>query len=389
MKKISQDFVKCVILTEALSIRCIMHSPSAFSFSSSAPFRAPTLKQLFIAIIVAVVVGVLLWRLSPILSPFLLSIILAYILQPGVTWLSRHKVPCGIAALSMIFFLLFVIISLAVLLLVIIQEEAPPLEQQLSQLLERTQDIFGPRLARVGLAPRFNLSKFETFITQHLDGSANTLLLGVWTWIRNSSNMMIGIISRIFMVPLVLYYLLYDWEKLVKRLQALIPRRWLKKTLSLAGEVDKMLSKYLRGQLLVIGALAAYYSASLSIIGFELALPIGIFTGLAVIIPYIGYGIGLMLALGIAALQFGHWWAVGGVALIYIVGQVLESLFLTPRFIGERIGLHPLGVIFALLAFGQLFGFFGVLLALPASAILVIAMRELYQQYLASTFYKK
>jgi len=190
------------------------------------------------------------------------------------------------------------------------------------------------------------------------------------------------------LTPLVLYYLLYDWNRMLERVENAIPRQWLPKTLALATEIDQMLSQYLRGQLLVMGVLAAYYAIALSVARFEVALPVGIFTGMAVFIPYIGFAIGLVLALLAAMLQFGTLYGFGAVAVIYGVGQVLEGFFLTPRLVGERIGMHPLAVIFALLAFGQLFGFFGVLLALPMSAIILTGLREVRRIYLSSALYR-
>ncbi len=175
---------------------------------------------------------------------------------------------------------------------------------------------------------------------------------------------------------------------MIARVSNMIPRRWLAKTTQLVADMDRMLSQYLRGQLLVMAVLAVYYALALTIAGFEIALPVGIFTGLAVFIPYVGFATGLVLALVAALLQFGDWYGFGAVAAIYGFGQLLESFYLTPRLVGERIGLHPLAVIFALLAFGQLFGFFGVLLALPVSAILTVALRELRQGYLSSALYK-
>jgi predicted PurR-regulated permease PerM len=147
------------------------------------------------------------------------------------------------------------------------------------------------------------------------------------------------------------------------------------------------LGQYLRGQLLVMLAMAAFYSIGMAFFGLDLALPIGIFTGLAMFVPYLGFGLGLILALLAGALQFASIKAVVMVVAVYGVGQVLESLVLTPRLVGERIGLHPLAVIFALLAFGQLFGFVGVLVALPASAVLLVALRRLQANYLASKLY--
>ena len=167
----------------------------------------------------------------------------------------------------------------------------------------------------------------------------------------------------------------------------MIPRRWVGKVTIMVSEVDDLLAQYLRGQLLVMLILAIYYSASLAIARFDIALPVGILTGLLVFIPYVGFGLGLTLALIAAILQFPGAQGLISVAIIYGIGQVMESFFLTPQLVGERIGLHPLVVIFALLAFGQLFGFVGILLALPISAILSVIVRHLRRHYLSSSFY--
>ncbi len=169
----------------------------------------------------------------------------------------------------------------------------------------------------------------------------------------------------------------------------MVPRRWAAQSMNIAHEVDGLLAQYLRGQLTVMLALAFYYSVALALAGFDVALPVGILTGLLVFIPYLGFGLGLVLALIAAVLQFEGIYGLVAVAIIYGVGQVVESFFLTPRLVGERIGLHPLAVIFALMAFGQLFGFVGILLALPASAIVSVAVRHMRTQYISSSFYNQ
>jgi len=186
----------------------------------------------------------------------------------------------------------------------------------------------------------------------------------------------------------VLFYLLADWGRFVALLREWVPLRWRAPVDGFMLEADAVLGQYLRGQLAVMLALAIYYSIALRLCGLDLALPIGVFTGLAIFIPYLGFGLGLLLALLAAVLQFEPLQALGVVALVYGVGQVLESFVLTPRWVGERIGLHPLAVIFALLAFGQLLGFVGVLVALPASAVLLVALRRMKQQYMASPLYR-
>jgi predicted PurR-regulated permease PerM len=154
------------------------------------------------------------------------------------------------------------------------------------------------------------------------------------------------------------------------------------------NEADSVLGQYLRGQLLVMLAMAVFYAVGLALFGLDLALPIGVFTGLAMFIPYLGFGIGLLLAVLAGLLQFASLKALVMVAVVYGIGQVVESLFLTPRLVGERIGLHPLAVIFALLAFGQVFGFVGVLIALPASAVLLVGIRRVKERYMTSKLYR-
>ena len=196
-----------------------------------------------------------------------------------------------------------------------------------------------------------------------------------------SGSAALQVLATAFLVPIVMFYLLMDWNMLMRRIETAVPRRWLAKTRELASETDGLLSQYLRGQVIVMLVLAVYYSSGLALAGFDVALPVGIFTGLAVFIPYIGFGIGLTLAVLAALLQFGN--------LYGLLAVAVAGFYLTPRLVGERIGLYPLAVILALLAFGQLFGFFGILLALPISAVLLVGLRQIRQLYLNSRLYRE
>ena len=356
--------------------------------SQSSPLLTPYQRQALFWGTVALGLGILLWLLSPVLTPFLLGAILAYILQPGVAWLVRHRVPRGIAALLMMLVFALLVSLLALLVFAVVQKEGPQLKAQIPALISHLHDWAQPKLTLLGFADVFDFSSLRDMLTTQFESSAQTVALAAWKSLRTSSNLMITLIGDLVMVPLVLYYLLYDWNTMLARLAGIVPRRWLPKTLELVVEMDRTLSQYLRGQLLVMAVLAVFYGLTLTIAGFEIALPIGIFTGLAVFIPYAGFATGLALALLAALLQFGSLYGFVAIAIIYGIGQILESMFLTPRLVGERIGLHPLAVIFALLAFGQLFGFFGVLLALPVSAIISTALREVRRGYLASALYK-
>jgi len=180
---------------------------------------------------------------------------------------------------------------------------------------------------------------------------------------------------------------LRDWDRIAERLYTLVPRDWLPKTRTIVSDVDRVLAEFLRGQLMVMLVLAVYYAVALTLVGLERGGAIGVLTGLLVFIPYVGYGLGLVLGVLSALLQWSGWGFFIAVLAVYAIGQLLEAYVLVPYLVGDRIGLHPLAVIFALLAFGQLFGFAGVLLALPASAVLLVGLRHLRAAYFASPVY--
>jgi len=197
-----------------------------------------------------------------------------------------------------------------------------------------------------------------------------------------------GWLGTLVLIPVVLFYLLVDWHDIVARVDALVPRRLHARVRTIVGEINAVLAEFLRGQLAVMGLLAAYYAGGLWLGGIEFALPIALVAGGLAFVPYLGFGTGLTLALMVAALQPEPARNLVVVAIVFGIGQILESFVLTPRIVGQRIGLHPLAVVFALLAFGQVFGFVGVLLALPASAVLLVGLRHLKDAYLASPVYR-
>jgi predicted PurR-regulated permease PerM len=198
-----------------------------------------------------------------------------------------------------------------------------------------------------------------------------------------------GYVSNALLLPLVLFYLVRDWRRFTAPMAELIPRRWFVELDRLGGEIDSMLGQFLRGQLAVMVIMAAVYGCGLWAVGLESGFAIGVVAGLLVFIPYVGAAIGLLLATLAAVLQFGSLSGLLLVWLVFVLGQLLESMIITPKLVGERIGLHPLVVIFALMAFGQLFGFVGIMLALPISAVLVVLVRLGRLRYLDSRFYRR
>jgi predicted PurR-regulated permease PerM len=199
----------------------------------------------------------------------------------------------------------------------------------------------------------------------------------------------VGFVVNLALLPVVLFYVLRDWDNIVESVDSMVPRRFHDTVTTLAREIDAVLSEFLRGQLSVMLLMAVFYVAALWLVGLKFALPVGIVTGILVFVPYLGSGSGLVLGTVAAVMQFPSITGVAMVWVVFAVGQLLEGFVVTPWLVGDRIGLHPVAVIFALLAFGQVFGFFGLLLALPASAAILVGLRHVQRNYQASDLYQK
>jgi predicted PurR-regulated permease PerM len=334
----------------------------------------------------------LLITLGPVLTPFLAAAIFAYALNPGVDRLDRLRwrrlgMPRALSVVLVVVLFFAAITAMVLIVVPVLQKEIPLLQAQIPAFLAKTNDLLAPKLQELGVKVRLDSAGIKQLAAEQMAASGDAIWSAVIDSARVGGTAVLGWIATLVLIPVVLFYLLLDWHPMLARIAAAVPRRFIGATMAMAREVDTLLAQYLRGQLLVMLVLAVYYSVALAIAGFDVALPVGIITGLLVFIPYLGFGLGLVLALISAVLQFTDWSGVIAVAFIYGAGQVIEGFFLTPRLVGERIGLNPLAVIFALLAFGQLFGFVGVLLALPASAVLMVAFKHLRRHYLCSSFY--
>ena len=349
-------------------------------------------KQTMLWLVVAILLIALFVALGPIMTPFVASAILAYALNPGVDWLARRRIgkypfPRALAVLLVMLILSLAILAVILIVIPVLRTEFPLLQNQIPNFLTKLDGFIGPHLEDFGIHFRLNSSGIKEMLTKQMATSGDEIWAAVLASVKVGGTAVLGWIATILLVPIVLFYLLQDWHRFITTLGHMVPRRWQAKTNSMALEVDGLLAQYFRGQLLVMLVLAIYYSTGLAIAGFDVALPVGIITGLLVFIPYVGFGLGLALALIAAMLQFSGFHGLAAVAIVYGLGQMLESFFLTPRLVGERIGLHPLVVIFALMAFGQLFGFVGILLALPTSAIMSVIVKHIRMHYLNSSFY--
>lgn len=341
--------------------------------------------------LIAVLVLLVLRSLGPVLTPFVVAAVLAYGLTPLVNkldGLGGGRMPRVLAVLVVEVLFILALISIVLLVVPVFAKELPLLREQLPLLAERLGHQVSPWLAQFGIKVALDVASIKVFVVKYLSANVEDALLSVVTSLKLGGSVALAVLGNLMLVPVALFFLLSDWDRFVGRLVELVPLKLRPAFDSFMGEADGVLGQYLRGQLLVMGVLAVYFSVALTLFGFDLAVPVGVFTGLAFFIPYLGFGLGLLLALLAGVLQFGGLYGVLVVAGVYGAGQLVESLFLTPRLVGERIGLHPLAAIFSLLAFGQLLGFLGVLIALPASAVLLVAIRRLRESYMLSALYQ-
>ena len=341
--------------------------------------------------LIAALVMLALWLLGPVLTPFVVAAVLAYVLTPVVNWLDglgRGRMPRVLAVLIVETLFLLVLLSVLLLVVPIFAKELPLLREQLPLLADRVNNALGPWLAQFGITVSLDVASIKAFVVKYLSANFEDAFGSVLSSLKLGGSVALAIVGNGVLIPVALFFLLKDWDRFVALLVELVPPSLRVSFDSFMAESDLVLGQYLRGQFLVMGTLAVYFSVALAVFGFDLAVPVGVFTGLVFFIPYLGFGLGLLLALLAGILQFGGLYGVLVVAGVYGAGQLVESFYLTPRLVGERIGLHPLAVIFALLAFGQLFGFLGVLIALPASAVLLVAIRRMRASYMLSKLYQ-
>jgi predicted PurR-regulated permease PerM len=341
--------------------------------------------------LIAALIVLALWLLGPVLTPFVVAAVLAYALTPLVNKLDslgKGRMPRVVAVIVVELLFIVALVSLVLLIVPIMAKELPLMREQVPLLFDKLNTGLKPWLAQFGIKVSLDLGTLKTLALKYLNANYEEMFGSVLSSLRLGGSVALAVIGNAVLIPVALFYLLMDWAKFVARLLELVPPPMRKAFDSFTDEADSVLGQYLRGQLLVMLAMAAFYAIGLALFGLDLALPIGIFTGLAMFIPYLGFGIGLILAILAGLLQFASIKALVMVAVVYGIGQLVESLVLTPRLVGERIGLHPLAVIFALLAFGQVFGFVGVLIALPASAVLLVAIRRVKERYMSSKLYK-
>ncbi len=331
--------------------------------------------------------GALLYLVAPILAPFLFSAVLAYICLPPVDRLAR-RLPRWLAAALVMMLLVVALASLALIVLPMVERQFIAFMQHMPEYLDWTRARALPWLSgTLGVELNLDMEHLRQAVAESFRADGD-LVKSLLPRITSGGLAIVGFFTAFLLVPVLLFYFLRDWHEFVKRVEDLVPRRLHPGVCRIASEIDRVLGEFLRGQLMVMLLMSAYYAGALWVAGLEYALPIGILAGLLVFVPYLGSLVGLLLGTLAGFNQFGTFTGIAGVWVAFGIGQMLEGMVVTPMLVGNRIGLHPVAVIFSLLIFGKLFGFSGVLLALPASAAILVALRHMRAHYVDSDLYK-
>lgn len=338
---------------------------------------------------VVAAVGWLLYQLSPILTPFVTSAALAYLGDPLTDRLERLGVRRGLATATVFFMILLSLTAFVFLLIPLLRQQVGALVNAVPGYIDWFYAKAWPWLQQNLELRAFDLSdqaQVKALAREYLQSSGAALARTVGS-LSQQGLAVLGWVLNGLLVPVITFYFLRDWDRMMRQVYELVPRRYAPRVLALAVEADEVLSGFVRGQFIVMLVLAGLYSLGLWLVGLEFPLVIGLIAGLLGFIPYLGLFVGLVLA-GLSALvQFQSPGPLLGVLAVFVVVQVLEGNWLTPKIVGEKIGLHPVAVIFAVLAGGQLFGFIGLLLALPAAAVLMVLLRHTHDAYRKSVFY--
>ncbi|MGE5526374.1 MAG: AI-2E family transporter [Rhodospirillaceae bacterium] len=333
----------------------------------------------------AVALGVLLYLLAPILAPFLFAAILAYICNPLVDRMSRRSVPRTLAAALMLAILIALFVAFMLVMVPLLVRQARAMAQQIPVYLDWFRTTVAPWLSKQ-FGMQLDVEFVKEWVTEHL-ADIQHFAVKMLPSITTGGMALVDFVVNFVLVLVVLFYFMRDWNRLMLSISEMVPRRWYAQFVALFTEINEVLGQFLRGQLFVMLLMGAFYTIALWLVGLDYALSVGMIAGLVTFVPYLGVITGVALATLTGLLQFDNMSQLVWVWGVFVLGNVLEGYVFVPMLVGERIGLHPVAVIFALLAFGQLFGFFGVLLAVPVSASLLVWLRHLRRGYLGSGMY--
>lgn len=345
------------------------------------------MRSSWLGVVLLVVFVGLVYVLNSVLMPFIASMVLAYLADPLSNYFQRLGMKRTLAV-CLVFLILLIVLTASLLILI------PLIVQQIKQLGDAVPGIFSwvenvlaPQVQEwTGYDLRGELTNVREVLVENWRDAGGYLAQALGHIGRSGMAFMTWI-TYIALIPVVTFYLLLDWNRMLSNIASLVPRQWASDTFRLARRCDEVLSSFLRGQLLVMLCLGVIYATGLTLMGLNFGLLIGFVAGLVSFVPFLGFIVGIAVALIVALFQFGTWWAVLGVIVVFSIGQAAESVILQPKLLGDKIGLHPVAVIFAVLAGGNLFGFTGVLLALPVAAVFMVLLRELNDRYKHSSLY--
>lgn len=345
------------------------------------------MRQAWWWLIIAGAAAALVYLLEAVLMPFIAGMILAYLADPLADRFERIGMNRPLAV-SVVFLIMMLVLIISLVILI------PVVVHQIKQLGEVMPGVF--RWIETSLAPLLlqwtgydlgtELNNLQQLLSEHWRDAGGYLAQALGQ-IGRSGVALATWVTYVALAPVVTFYLLLDWKGLMTSLGNMVPRHWATDVFRLARRCDEVLSAFLRGQLLVMLCLGVLYATGLSLMGLNFGLLIGFIAGLASIVPFLGFIVGISVALLVAFFQMGTIWAILGVIVVFSIGQAVESVVLQPKLLGNKIGLHPVAVIFAVLAGGDLFGFTGVLLALPMAAVIMVLLREAFERYKQSGLY--
>jgi predicted PurR-regulated permease PerM len=335
------------------------------------------------------VLVLLLFVFRQILLPFVAGAAIAYALDPVADWLERSGVNRTAATSAIVAVLVIAIVATIVLLAPLLLNQTVDFLQRLPSYVARLQEMFGSALDSewghfLGIDPDSIRASITSFMSRGVD-LVTALIGSVWT----GGRALVDLFSLVLVTPFVAFYLLRDWDVMIGRVDRLLPRDQADEIRGLAREIDQKVAAFVRGQLLVGFLLGVFYASGLVLIGLNYGLLIGLASGILSFIPYLGFTVGFVTSITIAIVQFWpNWPWIAATVAVFLIGQLLEGYVLQPRMIGRNVGLHPVWLIFALFAFGLLFGFVGLLVAIPAAAAVGVLLRFGVERYRASPLYR-
>jgi predicted PurR-regulated permease PerM len=331
----------------------------------------------------------LIWLFQPILTPFIVGFAVAYLLNPIIAKLEKLKIPRWISAFTFVgLFFIAIIVGLAFAIPHLFREVASFIKI-LPVMIAHLQDWIAVKFPMIEI-PRTldDLQGYDPSILTDKAGSVFEISKNLLGNIFKSGMALIGFVSFLFLMPIIAFYLLIDWPRVNQKIQNLIPKKNEARIKKILKEIDTSLAGFIRGQLIVATLLGLFYAIALSLLGLEYGFMVGVLSGILSIIPYVGSAFGLVASVGLAFYQFGGWEYPVSALAIFVAGQMVEGNYLTPKLVGESVGLHPIWIIFALMAGGSILGLLGMVIAIPVAAIVAVLVRHGFEDYQKSSYYK-